>query len=108
MYASIHVGYSTVEGAGIGPRSDTKRRMVQAAKHLIRESGYNATAFSDVLRLSDAPRGSVYFHFPGGKVQLATEAAAAHAHEQVEIIDRAAGEADSAVRLVEIYLDLGR
>jgi TetR/AcrR family transcriptional repressor of lmrAB and yxaGH operons len=54
------------------------------------------------------PRGSVYFRFPGGKTQLATEAAAAHAHEQVEIIDRAAAGAGSAVRLVERYLELGR
>jgi hypothetical protein len=29
-----------------------------------------------VLKLSEAPRGSVYIHFPGGKAQLATEAAA--------------------------------
>jgi TetR/AcrR family transcriptional regulator, lmrAB and yxaGH operons repressor len=92
----------------MGPRSDAKQRMVQAAKLLIRESGYNATAFSDVLKLSDAPRGSVYFHFPGGKTQLAVEAAAAHAHEQVEIIDQAADQAGSAARLIERYLDLGR
>jgi AcrR family transcriptional regulator len=82
--------------------------MVQAAKQLFRERGYNATAFSDVLKLSGAPRGSVYFHFPGGKTELAIEAAAAHAHEQVETIDRAAAEADTATQLVEIYVDLGR
>jgi AcrR family transcriptional regulator len=92
----------------MGQRSDAKQKMVQAAKQLIRERGYNATAFSDVLELSGAPRGSVYFHFPGGKAQLAIEAAAAHAHEQVEIIDRAAAQADSAARLVEIYVTLGR
>jgi AcrR family transcriptional regulator len=82
--------------------------MVQAAKQLIRERGYNATAFSDVLKLSGAPRGSVYFHFPGGKTQLGIEAAEAHAHEQVAIIDRAAERAESAAQLVEMYLDLGR
>src|ERR1700759_160953 len=82
--------------------------MVQAAKQLIRERGYNATAFSDVLKLSGAPRGSVYFHFPGGKAEMAIAAAAAHAQEQVELIDRAAEQADSAARLLEVYLDLGR
>ncbi|MGW6277106.1 TetR/AcrR family transcriptional regulator [Kribbella sp. NPDC055071] len=92
----------------MGRRSDAKQKMVQAAKQLIRERGYNATAFSDVLELSGAPRGSVYFHFPGGKTALAIEAAAAHAHEQVEIIDRAAEQADSATQLVENYVDLGR
>ncbi|GAA0584255.1 TetR/AcrR family transcriptional regulator [Kribbella sandramycini] len=82
--------------------------MVQAANQLIRERGYHATAFSDVLKLSGAPRGSVYFHFPGGKTQLAAEAAEAHAHEQIQLIDRVAQEATSAVDLVERYVDLGR
>jgi TetR/AcrR family transcriptional repressor of lmrAB and yxaGH operons len=96
------------EGVLVGQRTDTKQKMVQAARRLIRERGYGATAFSDVLTLSGAPRGSVYFHFPGGKAQLGMEAAEAHAHEQVEIIDRAAGEARSAVQLIERYVDLGR
>lgn len=68
---------------------------MQAAKQLIRERGYHATAFSDILELSKAPRGSVYFHFPGGKTQLTMEAAAAHVHEQIGIIDGAAAHADS-------------
>ena len=68
----------------------------------------HATAISDVLERSGAPRGSVYFHFPGGKPQLAVEAADAHAHEQVQYIDRAAEQADSAAGLVEVYLDLAR
>jgi AcrR family transcriptional regulator len=92
----------------VGKRSDAKEKMVQAAKQLMRERGYHATAFSDVLELSKAPRGSVYFHFPGGKTQLAMEAAAAHAHEQIGIIDDAAARADSAARFVELYLDLAR
>ncbi|MEV4626793.1 TetR/AcrR family transcriptional regulator [Micromonospora sp. NPDC049523] len=82
--------------------------MVEAAKQLIRQRGYEATAFSDVLKLSEAPRGSVYFHFPGGKTQLAKAAAEAHAHDQVVIIDQAAAQASSAVDLVESYLDLAR
>jgi AcrR family transcriptional regulator len=82
--------------------------MVQAAQQLIRERGYHATAISDVLERSAAPRGSVYFHFPGGKTQLAIEAAEAHAHDQVKHIDQAAGHAGSARQLIEAYLDLAR
>src|SRR6202050_2351539 len=82
--------------------------MVQAARQLIRERGYGATAFSDVLARSGAPGCSVYFHCPGGKAQRGMEAAEAHAHEQVEIIDRAAAEASSAAQLIERYVDLGR
>lgn len=89
-------------------QSDAKQKMTQAARQLIRERGYNATALSDVLELSEAPRGSVYFHFPGGKRQLATEAAREHAAEQVEMIDRLAAASHSAAELVEAYLDAAR
>ncbi|HEX3748927.1 MAG TPA: TetR/AcrR family transcriptional regulator [Streptosporangiaceae bacterium] len=92
----------------MAPRSDAKHRMVQAAQQLIRERGYHATAISDVLERSAAPRGSVYFHFPGGKAQLAMEAAEAHGHQQVQLIDQAAAQAGSARQLIQAYLDLAR
>src|SRR5215470_13872513 len=82
--------------------------MVEAAKQLIRQRGYEATAFSDVLKLSEAPRGSVYFHFPGGKPQLAMEAAEAHAHEQVKMIDAVAETTDTPAQLIEAFVNLGR
>jgi AcrR family transcriptional regulator len=48
--------------------------MIQSAALLFRERGVEGTAFADVLEHSGAPRGSVYHHFPGGKLQLAEEA----------------------------------
>jgi AcrR family transcriptional regulator len=89
-------------------RSDARQKMVRAATQLIRERGYSATAVSDVLDLSDAPRGSVYHHFPGGKSELGMEAAAAHAHSQIELIDRVAEQAEAAAGFIERYVDLGR
>lgn len=44
-----------------GPRE----RMVVSAALLIRERGAHATAISDVLQHSGAPRGSAYHYFPG-------------------------------------------
>jgi TetR/AcrR family transcriptional regulator, lmrAB and yxaGH operons repressor len=82
--------------------------MVVAARQLIRERGYHATAFSDVLQLSAAPRGSVYFHFPGGKRQLAADVAGVHAQEQVDEIARLAATSTSAAELVAAYVELAR
>jgi AcrR family transcriptional regulator len=48
--------------------------MVQSAASLIGAQGLNATSFSDVLADSGAPRGSIYFNFPGGKRELAKDA----------------------------------
>ena len=89
-------------------RSDAKQRMVQAARQLIRERGYHATAISDVLERSGAPRGSVYFHFPGGKPQLAVEAADV-ARPRAGAVHRPRRRAGRLRRgLVEVYLDLAR
>jgi TetR/AcrR family transcriptional repressor of lmrAB and yxaGH operons len=52
----------------------TRRRMLKAAAELFRRQGYDGTGLSEVLAESGAPRGSLYFHFPGGKHQLAAEA----------------------------------
>jgi AcrR family transcriptional regulator len=54
--------------------SDSRRKMVESAAALIGSQGLTATSFSDVLAESGAPRGSIYFHFPGGKRELAQDA----------------------------------
>ncbi|MFB4315794.1 TetR/AcrR family transcriptional regulator [Actinomadura sp. 21ATH] len=54
--------------------TDSRERMVRSAAYLFRERGYSGTGFRDVITHSGAPRGSIYHHFPGGKVQLAEEA----------------------------------
>jgi TetR/AcrR family transcriptional repressor of lmrAB and yxaGH operons len=50
--------------------------MVRTAAELFRAQGYHATGVNQVLTEGGAPKGSLYFHFPGGKEQLAVEAVA--------------------------------
>lgn len=45
----------------------TRSRILQAAQRLFRKRGYHATGLSDILELANAPKGSMYHHFPGGK-----------------------------------------
>jgi TetR/AcrR family transcriptional regulator, lmrAB and yxaGH operons repressor len=53
---------------------DSRARMVASAASLIGAKGVAATSFSEVLKSSGAPRGSIYHHFPKGKQQLAGDA----------------------------------
>jgi TetR/AcrR family transcriptional repressor of lmrAB and yxaGH operons len=48
--------------------------MLRAAAQLLQRQGYHATGLRQLLAESAAPRGSLYFHFPGGKEQIASEA----------------------------------
>lgn len=50
--------------------------MVRTAADLFQAQGYHATGLNQVLAEGGAPKGSLYFHFPGGKEQLAAEAVA--------------------------------
>jgi TetR/AcrR family transcriptional repressor of lmrAB and yxaGH operons len=58
--------------------------VVTTAK-LLRRQGYHGTGLNQIVAEADAPKGSMYFHFPGGKEQLAAEAIRASA----EYLDRA-------------------
>jgi AcrR family transcriptional regulator len=52
------------------PTERARDRMIVGAAELLASRGLQATSFSEVLSRTDAPRGSVYHHFPGGKEQL--------------------------------------
>jgi TetR/AcrR family transcriptional repressor of lmrAB and yxaGH operons len=55
-------------------KTDARAQAVAAAIRLFRQQGYTATGLTQILQESGAPKGSFYFHFPRGKVQLAEEA----------------------------------
>lgn len=50
--------------------------MLTSAAELFQRQGVEATALSDIVERSGAPRGSLYHYFPDGKAQLAAEATA--------------------------------
>jgi AcrR family transcriptional regulator len=52
----------------------SRERMLDSAIELFRQHGYKGTGFREVVAHSQAPRGSIYHHFPQGKAQLGVEA----------------------------------
>jgi len=85
-------------------KTDSKERMIAAARRLFREHGYLGTALSDVVTESAAPRGSIYFHFPGGKEELATEVTLLHASDRIADINRAAATTRTAAELIAAFI----
>jgi TetR/AcrR family transcriptional repressor of lmrAB and yxaGH operons len=86
-------------------RSGPRDRMVASAIQLFRERGVAGTALSDVIEHSQAPRGSIYHHFPDGKAQLAAEATALAGRLMQKMIIKsmaARGPVESITALVEV------
>ncbi|MBY8913422.1 TetR/AcrR family transcriptional regulator [Bacillus sp. YC2] len=53
---------------------DSREKILAAATRLFQLQGYYGTGLNQIIKESGAPKGSLYYHFPGGKEQLAIEA----------------------------------
>lgn len=54
--------------------SDARSKAIATAEQLFRTQGFAATGLAQIIAESGSPKGSFYFHFPGGKDELAAEA----------------------------------
>lgn len=53
----------------------TKRdEILEKTGQLLEKQGYHATGMNEIIRVSGAPKGSVYHYFPNGKEELAAVA----------------------------------
>jgi TetR/AcrR family transcriptional regulator, lmrAB and yxaGH operons repressor len=86
--------------------TDTRTKMIDGAMRLLAERGLQETSFSEVLALTGAPRGSIYYHFPDGKNQLVGFALDTAGERAIALLDSTAG-AD-AVAVAEAFLGMWR
>ncbi len=54
--------------------STTREQIIEKTCELIELQGFNATGVNQIIRESATPKGSLYYHFPGGKEELAVDA----------------------------------
>jgi AcrR family transcriptional regulator len=54
--------------------STTRQRIVEHSAELFRRQGYSATGVKQIVTAAQAPFGSLYHFFPGGKEELGAEA----------------------------------
>lgn len=63
---------ATTEPGTIEPGT-TRRRILDATAALFMKYGYTGTGLKQIVADANAPFGSVYHHFPGGKQELGVE-----------------------------------
>lgn len=86
----------------------TKRdEIIAATCQLMEMQGYHATGLNQILEESGAPKGSLYYYFPGGKEELTVEAIE---HTSQVIASRLQevmqGEADAATAIADFLRNL--
>ena len=64
----------------------TRERLVITAATIFRQKGYHGTGLTEILEAANAPKGSLYHHFPDGKPDLALAAAEWASRGMLQII----------------------
>ena len=90
----------------MSPSENVRSNMVDGAVILLATQGVEGTSFREVLGVANAPRGSVYHHFPGGKSELLHAALDRASERALEAMEATRGQ--SALEVLERFLVLWR
>ena len=82
-------------------KSDACERIVRATASLLASNGYHGTGLNEVIRLSEAPKGSIYHYFPQGKPQMAAAAVAFIGEEVADALAKAGRQAPHGRQLLQ-------
>lgn len=82
----------------------TRQRLAESMLELIQTTGYHGAGLNAVLEHSAAPKGSLYFHFPGGKSELGSAAIALTAEQFTSLITTAVSATSSTDELIDVVV----
>ncbi|WP_446429092.1 TetR/AcrR family transcriptional regulator [Leucobacter sp. 1207-22] len=84
----------------------TKARLSASMLRLIQENGYSGTGLNAVTEDAEAPRGSIYFHFPDGKEGLGVAAIELATVEFGELLAEAAASGGGATGAIRAAIEV--
>jgi len=79
--------------------------IVQSAIELFRKQGYAGTGLNEILEASGAPKGSLYYYFPNGKISIGVEAIHHAGSKVAATLEALAKHTKSPSDLVKQYCD---
>lgn len=87
----------------------TREKILTTAAFLFQKNGYHATGLNEIIKESATPKGSLYYHFPNGKEELAAATIKLMGNTiQHHIEEELAKNSDPVRAFKEFILDLAR
>lgn len=84
---------------------ETRKNLITATAQLLRSKGYSAMGLSDIVKNSAVPKGSLYYHFPGGKEELASVTILETGEKMANSVSILAENSKDVVEAVEHYIN---
>jgi len=86
-------------------QSDTRRRILDTTADLFRRHGYTGTGLKQIVAAANAPFGSIYHFFPGGKQELGEEVIRRSGRMYQELVEAVWSQGDDLVDGVRAVFD---
>ncbi|MGZ4708198.1 MAG: TetR/AcrR family transcriptional regulator [Acidimicrobiales bacterium] len=83
----------------------TRERILEASGELFRRQGYAGTGIKAILTASDAPYGSLYHFFPGGKEELGAAALREGGLTYLRLVEAFFGEGADVVEATRAFFE---
>jgi TetR/AcrR family transcriptional regulator, lmrAB and yxaGH operons repressor len=83
----------------------TRQRILEASEDLFGRQGYSGTGLKAILAASEAPYGSLYHFFPGGKEELGVAALQASGQVYLHMVEAIFGDGIDAVDATESFFE---
>jgi len=84
--------------------SSTRDQIIETTRQLLEMQGYRATGLNQIVEESGAPKGSLYYYFPGGKEEFSTEAINKVGQEVAEHIETSLAGIEDPAEAVETFV----
>jgi len=82
----------------------TREKLTFVAAALFHEKGYHAVGLNEICAVGDLPKGSLYYHFPKGKEQIAIAVIDAAKHQVAADLRAATSSATSLEEFIDLLL----
>jgi AcrR family transcriptional regulator len=83
--------------------STTKDRIIDSSAELFRRQGYAGTGVKQIVAAANAPFGSIYHFFPGGKEQLGAEVIRTSGQLYIQLFATIAAQAPDVVTAISEF-----
>lgn len=86
----------------------TRERILEATAELYRRQGMSATGLKQISSTAEAPFGSIYHHFPGGKEAISVEVIRREGVRYGDFVGTQLADADPATAVPQLFENAGR